>query len=797
MRIPLMKTTLFVVVVSAALATACVAAQGSKAAPGAAQPPAKAAKPPRELTHAELMTKHLRDDEARLRTEKDPVERDRLVNAIETAKHMLGPRDATGARLQFAAMWHDAAIESLDTEYKRLIGRAKVVGASSSATAAALEARANLRRMAGTCLLRGWTWGAMLPKYQFDAYGSYLANNLPTLDAVFDAVTTALGKEATLAPAAPDREAFLAALAQAKDGCAKMNQATEAFSAPPETGKPAKDRDALVATLGTFHQGLETVCEADATLRELAGKQPKGDTSAPAPAQEEHPSADEKTAIERIRAVEATLTKNGPWEKTRDALDRFSAVAEQGLATERTRSGAQELLHYLARVADHVEGLTKSKSAYPEFVAARQEALTEAFGYLTQKGYRQYAYSRLRRICDGDRPRRAIDASPLSPDAAQGLLRSASMTGAAFTAAGGGGASFDAFDTARSRLIDTLAKSADWPPKALSPQLAPAYKKFRDIFVQATEAAGTTKADTSVALLEAHQAAATFGRDLERVVVADRAIRSVEQYAPQNAAQMYTEFLKRADGLAGSLTAAARAERPVMDEFYQPFLTLADVDLPGPTHQQSAQALTGGIYKNALAMLSKQVATALTESTRGRVVPLETALEARWMFKTLRHRCVTEADGLAKTGVANLDAFSMPEKTYGQFVSALDQNVRRLMGRYAGEHVIGATPPGQFLAQWDTVYCYVGAAQRQTLKTRHAGERDLDFLMRNLAQATDPTPPDSAWFGWAVGFHSVEAATCLAAGLDRTAAYHLAQIGEHRADNRLDKELQPAAFDPK
>jgi hypothetical protein len=791
-----MKSTLFVAVVSVAIATACVAAPGPRAAPGAAQPPAKAAKPPRELTHAETMTKRIRDDEAKLRTEKDPVERDRLVNAIETAKHALGPRDATGARLQFAAMWHDAAIESLDTEYKRLIGRAKIGVASSSATVVALEARANVRRMAGACLLRGWTWGSVLPRYQFDAYGSYLANNLPTLDAVFDAITTALAKEATLPPAAPDREAFLAALAQAKDGCAKMNQATEAFSAPPETGRPAKDRDALVATLGTFHQGLETVCEADATLRELAGKQPKGDTSAPAPAQEEHPSADEKTALERIRAVEATLAKNGPWEKTRDALDRFSAVAEQGLATERARPGAQELLHYLARVADYVEGLTKSKSAYPEFVTARQEALTEAFSYLTQKGYRQYAYTRMRRICDGDRPRCAIDASPLSPDAAQGLLRSFSLTGAAFRAAGSGD-SFDAFDTARSRLIDTLAKSADWPPKALSPQLAPAYKKFRDIFVQATEAAGTTKADASAVLLEAYQAAATFGKDLERVIVADRAIRSVEQYAPQNAAQMYAEFLKRADGLAGSLTAAARAERPVMDEFYQPFLTLADVDLPGPTHQQSAQALTGGIYKNALAMLGKQVAAALTESTRGRVAPLETALEARWMFRALRHRCVTEADGLAKTGTANLDAFSMPEKTYSQFVSALDQNVRRLMGRYASEHVVGAAPPGQFLAQWDTVYCYVGAAQRQTLRTRHAGERDLDFLMRNLAQATDPTPPDSAWFGWAVGFHSVEAATCLVAGYDKTAAYHLGQIREHRDDNRLDKELQPAAFDPK
>jgi cell division septum initiation protein DivIVA len=791
-----MKTTLFVAMVSAALATACVAAPGPKPAPGAAQPPAKAVKPQRQLTHAEILTKRIRDDEAKLRTEKDPAERDRLTNDIETTKHMLGPRDATGARLQFAAMWHDAAIESLDTEYKRLVGRAKAGGAGATTMTAALEARANLRRMASVCLLRGWTWGGTLPKYQFDAYGSYLANNLPTLDAVFDAITAALAKEATLPPAAPDREAFLAALAQAKDGCAKMSQAAETFAAPPETGKPAKDRDALVAALGTFHQGLETVCEADAALRELAGKQPKSDASAPAPAQEEHPSADEKAAIEKIRTAVAALVKDFPWEKIRDTLDRLSAVAEQGLATERTRPSAQELLHSLALVADYVQGLTKSKSAYPEYIAARQEYLTEAFSYLSQKGQRQYAYSRLRRICDGDRDRRAIDASPLGSDAAQGLLKAVNMTGAAFKAAGGG-ASYDAFDTARSRLIDTLAKSADWPPKAMSPQLAPAYKRFHDVFIRATEAAATAKADGSAAFLEAYQAAATFGKDLERIVVADQAVRAIEQYAPQHAASVCAEFLNRADFLAGSLTNAAAAQRPLVDEFLRPLVTLADLQLPGPAHQQIAQTLSGGMYKNALAMLGKQVSAALADAARGRSIALETALEARWMFKALRHRCVTETDGLAKTGVANLDAFSVPEKVYGPFVAALDQNVRRVMGRYVAEHIVGATPPGQFLTQWDTVYCYVGTAQRQTLKTRRPGQGDLDFLLRNLAQAADPSPADAAWFAWAVGFHCVEAATCLAAGYDKTAAYHLGLIKEHRADNHLDKELLPTAFDPK
>ena len=783
-----MKSMVFLAALSAALATACLAA-----APPSKPAPAKAQRDP---TPAEHLTKRIRDDEAKLRTERDATERDRLTNDIETTKHQLGPRDATGARLQFAAMWHDTAIEWLDTDYKRLAGRAKLGGASAPATALALETRANLRRVASTGLLRGWTWGGTLPKYQFDAYGSYLANNLPTLDALFETLSTALAKETTLPDAAPDREAFLAALAQAKEGCAKMNQAAETFAAASEAGKTARTREACVAALGAFHQGLETVCEADAVLRELAGKQPKGDAPAPAAAPQEHPSADEKAAIEKIRAVTATIAKDATWQKTADALDRFSAAAEGGLATERTRSSAQELLHRLLRVAEYVEGLGKSKSAYPEYIAAKQESLADAFGYLTRKGERQYAYSRLRRISDGDRDRLALDASPLSPAAAQGLLQGLGLHSSAFSAAEKP-FNFDTFDTARSRLITTITKMADWPPKGLSPQLAPTYKKFLDVFLKTAEAAGTARPDVPLTLMQTYQAAALFGQDLERVVAADRAIRAVEQYAPQRAASMHDDFLRRVEGLAGSLSEAAKTERTLLDEYYQPFQPLATLDFPGPTHQQVAQALTGGTYRNALAMLGKQITSVLPDAARGRVGALSNTLEARWMFRTLRHRCVAETDGLAKTGAANLDPFSMPEKTYAAFVGGLDQNLRRLMARYAGEHATGNNPQCLFLSQWDTVYCYIGAAQRQTQKARHAGESDLDLLMRNLAQAADPTPPDSAWFGWAVGYHTTEAATCLVAGYDRTAGHHLSLITEHRLENHLDKELLPSAFDPK
>ena len=777
---------------------ACACAGGR---PGDTATPAAKPKPaPLEPTRAEVLTRHIRDSEARLRTEKDPAERQHLADDIETYKHELGPRDPTGAKVQFAAMWHNEAIEALDAEYKRLAGRAKG-GPAGSGTTLALEARANLRRMAAECLLRGWAWGGTLPKYQYDAYGQYLANNLGTLDALFDSVAAALAKEPTLPPAAPDRAAFLAALAQAKEGCAKMNQAAETFAATEI--KTARDRDTVLAALGTFHAGLDTVYEADGALRELAGKAPKSDSAAPPPSDTEGPSAEEKASLEKIRAVAAALPPDSArpggsstWAKTREALERFVSLAEQGLQVQRARPGAQELLLHLARTAAYVEGLAKSKAAYPEYLAARQQSLEEMLDYIGKKGYRQYAYSHLRRIYEGDRDRLALDASPLTPAACQGILWALGLRESSFTGADGK-RDFDAFYYGRTALMDVLGKLPRWSPKELSPQLAPLYGKFHAIFIQSAEAAGKTPPEDSAALKDAYRAAGRFGKDLERVVVADRGIRAVEQYLPGRAGPMYADFIRWAEPLAGSLTWAADNERPLLDQFLLPLQELIDLELPGPQHQQAATALTGGAYKPALAMLGKQVTPGLNDAVRGRSDTLQAALEARWMFKMLRHRCVTEVDGLAKAGTTNLDAFSMHEKTYSRFVAAIDGHLKRLLSKYAAEHLVAASPQCQFLWKWDTVYCMVGAAQRLTLKARHPGESDLDFLMRNLAQAADPTPPDSAWFGWAGGYHAVEAARCLAAGYDGAAGYHLGELKTLRTDNRFDRELTPAVFDPK
>jgi hypothetical protein len=183
------------------------------------------------------------------------------------------------------------------------------------------------------------------------------------------------------------------------------------------------------------------------------------------------------------------------------------------------------------------------------------------------------------------------------------------------------------------------------------------------------------------------------------------------------------------------------------------------------------------------------------DASKGNSTVLDSALEARYMFNLVRHRAVAETDGLAKAGVTNLDAFSVPQKTWTAFVAALDQHLAKQLGLYCNERVIRA-PACQFLSRWDAAYCWVGAAQRLTLADRHAGESDLDVLMRNLAEAADPSPPDTAWFGWAVGYHAVETMTCLMAGYPATAGWHAGELHLHRVEKGFDRELSVAVMDP-
>jgi hypothetical protein len=171
-------------------------------------------------------------------------------------------------------------------------------------------------------------------------------------------------------------------------------------------------------------------------------------------------------------------------------------------------------------------------------------------------------------------------------------------------------------------------------------------------------------------------------------------------------------------------------------------------------------------------------------------------MEAKPMFLLLRHRCVAETLGIGKTGTGNLDAFSIPEKTWGQFVTALDSHLRQTMTQYITPDPRGRKPSCQSLGGWDQVYCWVAAAQRLTGTTRRTGESEMDLLLRHLAQAADPTPPDTVAFGWMVGYHATEAASSLTGGFEFTAGWHRGLVHETRTDRHFEKELTPAILDP-
>jgi hypothetical protein len=788
------------------------------AAPAAARPPAAKpapARPAAELTREELLTKRLRDLETKLRagTERDPDLRRRLPDDIERAKQDLGPYDAAGARVHPQAMWHDAAIDQLEADIKRIAGRAKMV----TTGALALDARTYTRQMALVCLTRGWTWGTPL-KYQFDVYGQYLTSNMALLDGVFDGVAAALAREATLADAAPDHDAFVAALTDAKNGIAGMEKAVDQFT---NTNVKAEGgREKVVAALGLFTDALQAVYEAEGALRELSEKQkkpetpaaetvaqppaavqasPKAQTGASGPQAETPPappgvSDDDKARLETIRAVVKALDQAQGWLAVRTALERYAAVAEQGLQMPRARAGALEMLDALSHTAGYVQGLAGSKAAYPEYVAARQKSLDEAFTYLEKKPTRRSGYSLLRRHTVGDRDRRALDAGPLSPEASQGVLRASALSYRVFKSETAG----DRFAYDVQAIIDIAGKLPAWPPKDLTGLLTPLYKRFADTFTQAAETAGKMPLDDPDALCQPYAATAVFGRDLERLVRADQAIKAVAAYSPTRARAMYDDLVREMEGLEHSIGPQGRDDRIKLDQFFKPFQELAELQLPASEHQAAAMRLTGSSYKAALLVLANEISRglAVASAAKGTATTLESAMEAKPMFLLLRHRCVAETLGIGKTGTANLDAFSIPEKTWGQFVTALDSHLRQTMTQYITPDPRGRKPSCQFLAGWDQVYCWVAAAQRLTGTTPRTGESEMDLLLRHLAQAADPTPPDTVAFGWMVGYHATEAAGSLTDGFEFTAGWHRGLVQETRTDRHFEKELTPAILDP-
>lgn len=775
-------------------------------APGAARAPAKTpakapavrpARPDREPTRAETLTQRIAAGESKLRGEKDPAVRKQLTDDIETARHELGPTDTAGKRLTCLAMWHDAALRDLDADTRRVMTRAKPKGAA----ALALDGRIAVRRMAALGLAHGWADGANLPKYQFDALGAYLYNNLGVLDRLFDEAAAWLAREDGLATG-PDAEAAVKALAAVKEGIAGMAAAVEGFE-----GADTSDSDGRAArmkTLPAFANGLRTVYDGLAVLRPLGEKGKPAAPDAPAPSSPaaapaaETPAEDagspekEQAALEHISAVAKSLKGEG-WETIQATLEKLATVTGHGLKVSAARGGARQMLATLARLADYIEDLTASKSAYPEYVARRQESIATIFEYLADPSYRRGQYSRVRLMAEGDQDRRALDRGPLSPEASQGILRAAGIRYSAFT---GERAEYvaEAFQADTAAIIAAVGRLRTEPPKGMAGQLGPLYARCSEVLRHSAEAFGKLPQDEPEALAKVAAEVALYAGDVDRLIRTDEAIKAVAKYVPAQAGPMYAHLVNQTEGLIRNTTIEKRQERRNLDLYFQPFQKLAQLRLPGPEHTRAATTLSGGAYKPAATFLAGNITRNLVSASQGNSTWLDATLDVRTVFGLLRHRAVAETAGLAKAGTANLDPFSAPEKPWTQFIAALDGNLRVLLKQYGAERK--REVDWTVLRPWDAVYCTLAAAQDRTRRARQPGETDLDFLVRHLAQVADPNPPDAVWFGWAAGYHATEAAVCLASGFDRTAGWHLSTLNEIRSEQHFGSDLTWRDFDP-
>jgi hypothetical protein len=146
------------------------------------------------------------------------------------------------------------------------------------------------------------------------------------------------------------------------------------------------------------------------------------------------------------------------------------------------------------------------------------------------------------------------------------------------------------------------------------------------------------------------------------------------------------------------------------------------------------------------------------------------------MFVLLRHRCLAEAESLAKADPASLIPFCVPPKHWNTFLQVAERQLRGLFSQYLVSKAL--IPDTGYLADWDTVFCAVAAAQRMTLEEPPGKETDLDRLVGNLYRVADPDASDAAVLGWAAGYHTTEASAALVGGFGGTARWHLYELDQ-------------------
>jgi hypothetical protein len=726
------------------------------------------------------------DLEKAMRRAADPVERKRLLEELEKVKHHMGPFDPSGARIRCQAMWHDAALQALDADIKRL---------AATPAAAASEAHLHARRMAAACLTHGWRIYDGRMKYQVDVFGEYLWNNIRTLDALFDAVAAASAKQARLDPAGEDAAVYKPALEKAKTGIAEMRKAADAMA----KAGPEAEAD-LVPLLADFLQGLTAVREADLALAELARKKGKtpaasAETLAPEPPPM---TAQEKDQLAKVKEIAGRL-KGDAWAPVSADLVRFAAAVEAGFQVPSTRPKAHELLQQIRQAAGLADAVNGSKVAYPEHVKMCQEELAAIFQLIAKPASRERGYTRLAAAVQDDRFRRTVESAGLSAATAKGLLLGyyqvlpelnavidAAAAAAAATAAGTPPAkppptaAAVATATQQARALRTgcdaiaaaLEKMAAWPPKDMAPKLPECYTRQETLFRGEVDGAAAAMAGSRAAAIQQLALAAERAADLALVVRADVVVKAVVKYRPGRAQAMYAQVLRACQELVVRAAQPA-APRQALETLVRPFENLDKFPLVEPEYARSVNAIAGRVYPSAAGMFLVEVGAGIDAASAADTAGLTAALSVRPLFGLVRVRAVADACRLERAGTANLVTFSFPERVWGPFVKALDPKMQILLVDYARNGRLRASPSLlRTAAALDDVYGAVACGQRLTLDARPEGQADVDFLLRNLDRAAVASPATEAYYGWITGYHAIEAAVTLEAGFDTVSEYH-------------------------
>jgi len=134
-----------------------------------------------DKSHREALTRRLLSLEKKLATNRAPDSRRQLADEIEWTRHDLGPVDSAGQRIHCRAMWHDAALTDVEGQVQKMERVARL------ANDPAAEVRLALRRLAREALWKAWAFSDRGPdKFQLDAVGTYVYNNLAALDDLAD-----------------------------------------------------------------------------------------------------------------------------------------------------------------------------------------------------------------------------------------------------------------------------------------------------------------------------------------------------------------------------------------------------------------------------------------------------------------------------------------------------------------------------------------------------------------------------------------------------------------------------------